>query len=109
MATKTLNPVRRSPTEGWEVLRVQPPLTRLWRRRGDGRRSSPGATDAAWEHRVEALEVRMEHLEAELEGLQDALYRQASLEDKNIGELRRRIEPGQMARDLDQDARERGL
>ena len=58
---------------------------------------------------METLEARMEHLERQIEGLQDALYRQASLEDKNIGELRRRIEPGQMARDLDQDARERGL
>ena len=73
---------------------------------GDQARESP---DAGWEHRLETLEARMEHLERQIEGLQDALYRQASLEDKNIGELRRRIEPGQMARDLDQDARERGL
>jgi hypothetical protein len=33
----------------------------------------------------------------------------AMLEDENIGELRRRMEPEQMARDLDRDARERGL
>jgi hypothetical protein len=51
----------------------------------------------------------MEHLETALEGLQDALYRQAVLEDKNIDELRRRTEPEQMARDLSQDARKRGL
>jgi hypothetical protein len=84
-------------------------LSRLSRRREDGRRSSSGTPDAGWEHRVETLEARMEHLEAELEGLQDALYRQAVLEDEHVGELRRRTTPEQLARDLSQDARERGL
>jgi hypothetical protein len=73
---------------------------------GDQPRASP---DAAWERRLETLEARMEHLERELEGLQDALYRQSTLEDENIGELRRRIAPERLARDLDQDARKRGL
>ena len=73
---------------------------------GDHVRGSP---DAGWEHRLETLEARMEHLERQLEGLQDAVYRQATLEDGNIGELRRRMEPQQMARDLDRDARRRGL
>jgi uncharacterized coiled-coil protein SlyX len=67
------------------------------------------APDAGWEHRVEALEARMEYLERQLEGLQDAVYRQATLEDENIGELRRRTEPARMARELDRDARRRGL
>jgi hypothetical protein len=53
--------------------------------------------------------ARVEHLEAELEGLQDAVYRQAVLEHENIGDLRRRTEPEQLARDLVQDARRRGL
>ena len=65
--------------------------------------------DPGWERRLETLEARIEHLERELEGLQDAVYRQARLEDENIGELRRRIEPEQLARDLDNDARQRGL
>jgi hypothetical protein len=51
----------------------------------------------------------MEHLEAELEGLQDAVYRQAVLDDERLGELRRRMAPEQLARDLSQDARRRGL
>jgi hypothetical protein len=68
-----------------------------------------GSPDASWEHRLGTLEARMEHLERQLEGLQDALYRQATLEDEHVGELRRRIEPEQLARDLDQDARRRGL
>ena len=67
------------------------------------------APDAGWEHRLETLEARVEHLERQLEGLQDALYRQATLEDENIGELRKRIAPERLARDLDEDARKRGL
>jgi hypothetical protein len=58
---------------------------------------------------LDTLEARIEHLERELEGLQDAVYRQAMLEDENIGELRRRTEPDQMARDLDENARRRRL
>jgi hypothetical protein len=65
--------------------------------------------DAGWEHRLETLEARVEYLERQLEGLQDALYRQATLEDANISELRKRIAPGRLARDLDEDARKRGL
>jgi hypothetical protein len=84
-------------------------LSRRLRRPEDARRSSSGTPDAGWEHRVETLEARMEHLEAELEGLQDALYRQAVLEGEHVGELRRRTTPEQLARDLSQDARKRGL
>ena len=58
---------------------------------------------------METLEARIEHLETELEGLQDALYRHAVLEGEHVGELRRRIAPEQLARDLNQDARRRGL
>ena len=73
---------------------------------GDQARESPGA---GCEHRVTTLEARVEHLERQLEGLQDALYRQAMLTDDKLGELGRRIEPERIARDLDQDARKRGL
>ena len=58
---------------------------------------------------MEAVEARIEHLEAELEGLQDAVHRRAVLEDDSIGELRKRTEPDQIARDLSRDARSRGL
>jgi uncharacterized coiled-coil protein SlyX len=76
-------------------------LSRLW-----GSRRSP---DLEWQHRVETLETRMDHLETELEGLQDAVYRRAVTEDEQIEELRRRTTPGQLARDLSEDARRRGL
>ena len=74
-------------------------VIRLWRARSAGR-SDP---------RLETLAARVDHLEAELEGLQDAVYRQAVLEQENIGALRRRTEPEQLARDLGQDAERRGL
>jgi uncharacterized coiled-coil protein SlyX len=67
------------------------------------------AAEDGWEHRVQALEARVEHLEAALEGLQDAVYRQAQLGEEKHEELRRRMEPGQMAIDLADDARRRGL
>jgi uncharacterized coiled-coil protein SlyX len=64
---------------------------------------------AGWEHRVEMLEARIQHLEAALEGLQDAVYRQAKLAEDKHDELRARIEPERMAVDLAQDALRRGL
>ena len=68
--------------------------------------SSP---DVGWEQRLERVEARIEHLETALEGLQDALYRHEVLDEENISELHRRMDPGQIARDLSQDARRRGL
>jgi uncharacterized coiled-coil protein SlyX len=65
--------------------------------------------DDGWEYRMDALEARVKHLEAALEGLQDAVYRQAQLGEEKHEELRKRIEPGQMAIDLAEDARRRGL
>jgi hypothetical protein len=83
-------------------------VIRLWKRPG-GARSRSRSRDAGWEQRLATLAARVEHLEAELEGLQDAVYRQAVLERENIGDLRRRTEPEQLAQDLVQDARRRGL
>jgi len=84
-------------------------VSRLWRRRSGGRRSGDRSLEVDWKQRVETLEARLRHLEAELEGLQDAVYRRAVLEDEHIDELRTRTAPEQLARDLSQDARKRGL
>lgn len=81
-------------------------LSRLWSRRSAGRRSGP---ELHWEQRLENLETRIEQLESAHQGLQDAVYRRAVLEDESIEELRRRSEPGQIARDLSENARRRGL
>ena len=50
------------------------------------------------EQRVQTLQARVERLEKELEGLQDALYRHEVLQDQRNGELLRRTE--EIARDL---------
>jgi hypothetical protein len=76
--------------------------------RSGERRSSP-SPDVGWEPRLETLETRIEHLETALEGLQDALYRHEILEKKDIDALHKRTDPEQMARDLSQDTRRRGL
>jgi uncharacterized coiled-coil protein SlyX len=67
------------------------------------------AAEDGWEQRMQALEARVEHLEAAFEGLQDAVYRHAQRGEEKHEELRRRMEPGQMAIDLAEDARRRGL
>src|ERR1700680_3435101 len=82
-------------------------VSRLWR--SGGQRSSPPSPDLGWQRRLEALEARIEHLEKEHEGLQDAVHRREVLEDEKIGELRRRTEPNQLARDLGRNARSRGF
>jgi hypothetical protein len=87
---------------------IRAAVIRLWKRPG-GSRLSLRSRDARWDQRLDTLAARVEHLEAELEGLQDAVYRQAVRERENIGDLRRRTEPEQLARDLVQDARKRGL
>jgi hypothetical protein len=91
------------------VATITERVSRLWRRRRSGAGIEPAVADAVSEHRFEACEARIEQLETALEGLQDALYRHEILDERNIAELRRRSDPEQMARDLSQDARRRGL
>jgi hypothetical protein len=70
-------------------------------RRGAGR---PGAV-AAREDVVE----RLDRLEAMIEGLQDAVYREAQRQDQRMEDLRQRTQPDHMAKALSADARARGL
>jgi hypothetical protein len=77
-----------------------------------GRRASdvtPQAPDAGHERRIEALEERIDQLEALLEGLQDAVHRESVREGGRIGALEKRTEPSEISRALSRDARERGL
>ena len=100
----------RAPRSGSVVRKVRAitaGVIRRWDRRR-ATRTNP-APDALWQQRLETIAARVEHLEAELEGLQDAVYRQAVREQENIGDLRRRTEPERLARELGQDARRRGL
>jgi hypothetical protein len=82
--------------------------SRLWAAAHRAPARSP-EQDRRLEHRLEIIEARTDHLEAELEGLQDALYRQARREDETLEKLRRRTEPDRIARELSDDARRRGL
>ncbi len=88
-------------------LTITQRVRRLWR--SGKQRSNRQAPDIGWERRLETLEARTQHLELVLEGLQDAVHRRAVREDESIDELRRRMEPGQLARDLSRNARTRGL
>jgi hypothetical protein len=58
---------------------------------------------------IEELERRVNQLEAQLEGLQDAVHRDAVRRDEREARLERRTDPQQMARSLSRDARSRGL
>lgn len=79
------------------------------RRLSDKASRRPPQRDPAWQQQMEALEARVAHLESELEGLQDATHRQAIKQDQRIEQLRRHTAPAQVARDLTEDARRRGL
>jgi hypothetical protein len=59
--------------------------------------------------RVQALEVRVTHLEQQLDGLQDSVHREAERHAKLIAELQAQVDPGAMGAALAEDARNRGL
>ena len=59
--------------------------------------------------RAKALEARIAHLEAMVEGLQDAVHREAVRANARLDEMEKRIEPAELARALSRDARKRGL
>lgn len=82
-------------------------LADVRRRRRTVRVSRP--PDADVNRRLEALEARSDRLEAALEDVQDALYRQALREDETRAELHERTAPERIARELSADARRRGL
>ena len=69
------------------------------------RRSKPPTP----EDRVKSLEARVTHLEAMIEGLQDAVYREVTRNNTRLDDMERKIEPSELSRRLSQDARERGL
>jgi uncharacterized coiled-coil protein SlyX len=60
------------------------------------------------DERVPALEARIAHLEAMIEGLQDAVHRNSTRTDTQLHELRKQLEPDQLARALSAEQRRRG-
>jgi hypothetical protein len=73
------------------------------------RRDAARAPEQSSNQRVEGLEARLRHVEAELEGLQDAVHRQAVRQHEDVEDMRRRLAPNHIARALSDDARRRGL
>jgi uncharacterized coiled-coil protein SlyX len=84
-------------------------MTGAWRARQPDAEPARPALDAELERRLSALDTRLDHLEAALEGLQDALYRESVRGDETRAELHERTEPDHIARELSADARRRGL
>jgi hypothetical protein len=58
---------------------------------------------------LERVHQRLDRLEAMIEGLQDAVYRESRRHDVRIEELQERTGPGEMGKALSDDARRRGL
>ena len=57
----------------------------------------------------EALVARLDHLEASLMALQDSVYRDQVRHEEELATIRKRLEPENLARELSEDARRRGL
>ena len=58
---------------------------------------------------LQALRVRVEHLEQLVEALQDSVHRESERQGRRITELEARIDPAALSVELSKDARERGL
>jgi hypothetical protein len=58
---------------------------------------------------AQELRTRLEHLERELQALQDSVYRDVRRQDQEITELRQMLDPPNLVRALSDDARRRGL
>ena len=67
------------------------------------RRSPPQPED------LQRLKERMTHLEALVEGLQDAVHRESVRHDERLADIERRTQPDVLAKALSEDARRRGL
>lgn len=80
------------------------------------RRTAKAADDAAKPRagaperdQLYALETRITHLEALVQGLQDSVHRESSRQAKRITDLEGRLQPAALGKALSDDARARGL
>jgi hypothetical protein len=81
-------------------------IERLAAMRSVDTRAAPSGRPAA---ELESLRVRVDHLEAALEGLQDAVYREGRRHEAEIQELQRQTDPAVLARALEAHVRKHGL
>jgi uncharacterized coiled-coil protein SlyX len=93
-----------------QVATLADRMTGAWRARQPDADPAPAPSlGAELEERLHALDERIVHLETALEGLQDALYREAVRGDEGRAELHKLTDPERIARELSADARRRGL
>jgi hypothetical protein len=64
---------------------------------------------AAQPDELRFLKQRLAHLEALVEGLQDAVHRESVRHDERLAELEHKLQPEALAKALSDDARRRGL
>jgi hypothetical protein len=81
---------------------------RLRRQRRASRQHPTSGADRA-EPELAELRQRLEHLETEFEGLQDAVHRESVRQHKQIDDLIKSTQPAAVARALSDDARRRGV
>jgi hypothetical protein len=98
----------RQPTRR-QVAALKERMSGAWRARQAEPETAGAPLEPELERRLAALDERLEHVEATLEDLQDALYRQSVREDERHAAMRERTDPSRLARDLSADARRRGL
>jgi uncharacterized coiled-coil protein SlyX len=60
------------------------------------------------DERLPALEARVAHLEAMVEGFQDSVYRDSIRLNDQLDELRKQLDPAELSRALSREKRERG-
>jgi uncharacterized coiled-coil protein SlyX len=79
--------------------------------RRTGARDAPGGdpAEAPPDERLSALETKVAHLEATLEGLQDSVYRETTRLDERVEHLQQKTEPHVISQALSADARRRGI
>ncbi len=58
---------------------------------------------------LRALEARITQLEQLVQGFQDSVHRESTRVGKRVDELEARLQPGALARAVNEDARDRGL
>jgi hypothetical protein len=58
---------------------------------------------------LQALEVRVAHLEQLLQGLQDSVHRESLRQSRRLADVEARLQPAALGKALSEDARERGL
>lgn len=78
-------------------------------RRIGGRFGRADRDDPSGEAAVAELRTRVDLLEAQLEGLQDAIHRESMRQNERIAELARALEPGELSRTLNEYARRHGV